>query len=113
MLHLLGIDHQRSTVKYQGLDFRLTGVEPARGSSSRCWHKIGFRLHHAPLHIHGSRLAIFACACWASAAEPTAHEVREFQETKAKAEAGDVNAQYKLGGMFGKGAGVPRTMLRR
>ncbi|MBI3866116.1 MAG: DUF1501 domain-containing protein [Planctomycetia bacterium] len=30
MLHLLGIDHQRLTYKYQGLDFRLTGVEPAR-----------------------------------------------------------------------------------
>jgi len=30
MLHLLGLDHQRLTYKYQGLDFRLTGVEPAR-----------------------------------------------------------------------------------
>ena len=30
MLHLLGIDHQRFTVKFQGLDMRLTGVEPAR-----------------------------------------------------------------------------------
>jgi hypothetical protein len=30
MLHLLGIDHRRSTVKHQGLDMRLTGVEPAR-----------------------------------------------------------------------------------
>ena len=30
MLHLLGIDHQRLTYKFQGLDFRLTGVEPAR-----------------------------------------------------------------------------------
>jgi hypothetical protein len=30
MLHLLGIDHKRLTFKYQGLDFRLTGVEPAR-----------------------------------------------------------------------------------
>jgi hypothetical protein len=30
MLHLLGIDHQRFTVKFQGLDFRLSGVEPAR-----------------------------------------------------------------------------------
>jgi hypothetical protein len=30
MLHLLGIDHERFTVKYQGLDMRLTGVEPAR-----------------------------------------------------------------------------------
>jgi hypothetical protein len=26
MLHLLGIDHQRLTVKYQGLDVRLTGI---------------------------------------------------------------------------------------
>jgi uncharacterized protein (DUF1501 family) len=26
MLHLLGIDHKRLTVKYQGLDVRLTGV---------------------------------------------------------------------------------------
>ncbi|REJ87164.1 MAG: DUF1501 domain-containing protein [Planctomycetota bacterium] len=30
MLHLLGIDHNRQTVKHQGLDMRLTGVEPAR-----------------------------------------------------------------------------------
>jgi hypothetical protein len=30
MLHLLGIDHERFTFRYQGLDFRLTGVEPAR-----------------------------------------------------------------------------------
>ncbi len=30
MLHLLGIDHNRLTYRTQGLDFRLTGVEPAR-----------------------------------------------------------------------------------
>jgi len=30
MLHLLGIDHKRFTVKHQGLDMRLTGVEDAR-----------------------------------------------------------------------------------
>ncbi len=30
MLHLLGIDHNRFSYKFQGLDFRLTGVEPAR-----------------------------------------------------------------------------------
>jgi hypothetical protein len=30
MLHLLGIDHTKLTVKYQGLDMRLTGVEPSR-----------------------------------------------------------------------------------
>ena len=30
MLHLLGIDHEKLTVKFQGLDQRLTGVEPAR-----------------------------------------------------------------------------------
>lgn len=29
ILHLLGIDHERLTVKVQGLDMRLTGVEPA------------------------------------------------------------------------------------
>lgn len=29
MLHLLGIDHQRLSVRRQGLDFRLTGVEEA------------------------------------------------------------------------------------
>ncbi len=27
MLHLLGIDHERFSVKFQGLDARLTGVE--------------------------------------------------------------------------------------
>jgi hypothetical protein len=30
LLHLLGIDHERLTAKFQGLDARLTGVEPAR-----------------------------------------------------------------------------------
>ena len=29
MLHLLGIDHSRFSYKFQGLDFRLTGVEEA------------------------------------------------------------------------------------
>ncbi|MCG8651588.1 MAG: DUF1501 domain-containing protein [Pirellulales bacterium] len=29
LLHLLGINHERFTVKFQGLDARLTGVEPA------------------------------------------------------------------------------------
>jgi hypothetical protein len=30
MLHLLGIDHMKFSYKFQGLDSRLTGVEPAR-----------------------------------------------------------------------------------
>jgi len=30
MLHLFGIDHERFTKKFQGLDLKLTGVEPAR-----------------------------------------------------------------------------------
>ena len=30
VLHLLGIDHERLTHRFQGLDFKLTGVEPAR-----------------------------------------------------------------------------------
>ena len=30
LLHLLGIDHQRFSFKFQGLDSRLTGVEPCR-----------------------------------------------------------------------------------
>ncbi len=30
ILHCLGIDHVRFTFKFQGLDQRLTGVEPAR-----------------------------------------------------------------------------------
>lgn len=30
ILHLLGFDHKRFSYRYQGLDFRLTGVEPAR-----------------------------------------------------------------------------------
>jgi arylsulfatase A-like enzyme len=29
MLHILGIDHERFTYKFRGLDVRLTGVEPA------------------------------------------------------------------------------------
>ncbi|WP_417740549.1 DUF1501 domain-containing protein [Rosistilla oblonga] len=30
LLHLLGFDHHRLSVRFQGLDFRLTGVDPAR-----------------------------------------------------------------------------------
>ena len=30
MLHLLGVDHAKLTYKHQGLDVRLTGVEPAK-----------------------------------------------------------------------------------
>jgi len=30
MLHQLGIDHNRFSVKHQGLDMKLTGVEKAR-----------------------------------------------------------------------------------
>lgn len=30
LLHLCGIDHERFTYRHQGLDFKLTGVEPAR-----------------------------------------------------------------------------------
>jgi uncharacterized protein (DUF1501 family) len=30
VLHCLGLDHQRLTFKFQGLDAKLTGVEPAR-----------------------------------------------------------------------------------
>jgi hypothetical protein len=30
ILHLLGLDHERLTYKFQGLDMKLTGVEPAR-----------------------------------------------------------------------------------
>ena len=30
ILHLLGIDHERLTFKFQGLSQSLTGVEPAR-----------------------------------------------------------------------------------
>ncbi|MEZ6038842.1 MAG: DUF1501 domain-containing protein, partial [Planctomycetota bacterium] len=30
MLHQLGIDHERLTFRFQGLEHRLTGVEPCR-----------------------------------------------------------------------------------
>ncbi|MFZ4766506.1 MAG: DUF1501 domain-containing protein [Roseimicrobium sp.] len=30
LLHLLGIDHQRLSYRFQGLDYRLTGVEPTK-----------------------------------------------------------------------------------
>ena len=30
ILHQMGIDHNRLTFKYQGLEQRLTGVEPSR-----------------------------------------------------------------------------------
>ena len=32
MLHLLGVDHERLTFPFQGLDQELTGVEKARVS---------------------------------------------------------------------------------
>jgi len=34
ILHLMGIDHMKFSVPYQGLDMRLTGVEPARAVES-------------------------------------------------------------------------------
>ena len=30
LLHLFGIDYRKFSYKFQGLDFRLTGVEPAQ-----------------------------------------------------------------------------------
>jgi len=30
ILHLLGLDHERLSFEYRGLEQRLTGVEPAR-----------------------------------------------------------------------------------
>ena len=30
IMHLMGIDHERFTHRFQGLDFRLTGVEESR-----------------------------------------------------------------------------------
>jgi hypothetical protein len=30
LLHQFGIDHARFTTKFQGLDYKLTGVEPAK-----------------------------------------------------------------------------------
>ena len=30
VLHLLGIDHEKFSIKHQGLDMRLTGVEPRK-----------------------------------------------------------------------------------
>ena len=30
MLHLFGVDHERLSARFQGLDVRLTGVEPSR-----------------------------------------------------------------------------------
>ncbi|MFT5302132.1 MAG: hypothetical protein ACI814_002946, partial [Mariniblastus sp.] len=30
ILHMLGIDHDQFSVKFQGLDMKLTGVEPAK-----------------------------------------------------------------------------------
>ena len=32
LLHQLGLDHEKLSVRFQGLDFRLTGVEPALAS---------------------------------------------------------------------------------
>ena len=30
VMHLMGLDHQQFTYRYQGLDFRLTGVEESQ-----------------------------------------------------------------------------------
>lgn len=30
LMHLMGINHERFTARFQGLDARLTGVEPSR-----------------------------------------------------------------------------------
>lgn len=51
---------------------------------------------------------IAAAEVRSSGAEPPTAEVRTFQETKAQAEAGDVDAQYKLAGLYSKGTGTPK-----
>ena len=45
ILHALGIDHTRLTVKYQGLDLRLTGVDQV---AEPIWPILG----RAPVVIH-------------------------------------------------------------
>ena len=61
-----------------------------------------------------SMKAFFAlfCLCLLNslllAAEPTAAELKDFQETKAKAEKGDAAAQYFLGNMYRTGQGVAK-----
>ena len=42
------------------------------------------------------------------AAEPTAAQLKKFQETKAKAEKGDAHAQSNLGVMYATGRGVAK-----
>jgi len=53
-------------------------------------------------------LATMALELRSGAAEPEAAEVRLFEETKTKAEMGDIDAQYKLAGMYGKGSGTAK-----
>ena len=57
-------------------------------------------------------IALFLCAAsllpQAMAATPADVARKSFQETKAKAEEGDVKAQYNLGYMYANGQGVPK-----
>lgn len=53
-------------------------------------------------------LSTFAGMPHTTWAEPKESEVKEFQETKTKAEAGDVNAEYKLASMYARGFGTPK-----
>ena len=50
LLHQLGLDHQRLSVRSQGLDFRLTGVTPAKVVKV-CWLEASFGAEMSRKHI--------------------------------------------------------------
>ncbi len=51
-------------------------------------------------------MLVFAWLPLVAGAEPNEALVKAFQETKAQAESGNVDAQYQLAGMYAKGTGV-------
>jgi TPR repeat protein len=62
------------------------------------------------LRMLGGTSALFAVLGLplSASVQAVAQPKPSFQDTQAKAEAGDVNAQYILAGMYGKGDGVPK-----
>jgi hypothetical protein len=64
VMHQLGIDHERFTFRAQGLDFKLTGVEPTSGGEGCAWpdgaETFGGRnsTWHAPRFTMGRRMPL-------------------------------------------------------
>ena len=68
LLHLLGIDHERLTFRFQGRDFRLTDVHGQVVSGLLAWNflsasslRTSLSRRHTPWELAGGELVRFDC----------------------------------------------------